>query len=340
MPAKWGVVLLGIGLLSACASVPTGPSVLALPAVGKPMDIFQAEEDGCRAYAQHQTAAVATPGDVLYLALEDGERRAKQRLTDQMQAMGMTTPPSRLSLVLWEAPRLGEGLEEALIDWLDTHSEAKLIVINILEKVQPRRSRNGSVYQDDYLALAPLQRLAQERGIAIVIVHHANKGKAEDFRDGISGAMSLAGAADTLWILQRLAGEADAALRITGRDVETLDLALQFRDGFWTALGDAEAYRLTKESKAVVEALQSVGKPMTPKQLAQFLGIAEATIRQRLVRMAERGEVLNLGMDDTSPVSRQHQPTMPVSPLSLMSLLSLPSRRSLRVCLRLAPMAK
>ena len=46
MPAKWGVVLLGIALLSACASVPTGPSVLALPAVGKPMDVFQAEEDG------------------------------------------------------------------------------------------------------------------------------------------------------------------------------------------------------------------------------------------------------------------------------------------------------
>ena len=60
MPAKWGVVLLGMGLLSACASVPTGPSVLALPAVGKPMDVFQAEEDGCRAYAQQQTAAGAT----------------------------------------------------------------------------------------------------------------------------------------------------------------------------------------------------------------------------------------------------------------------------------------
>ena len=68
MPVKWGGVLLGMGLLSACASVsvPTGPSMLALPAVGKPLDVFQAEEDGCRAYAQHQTAAVATPRQSWY----------------------------------------------------------------------------------------------------------------------------------------------------------------------------------------------------------------------------------------------------------------------------------
>lgn len=237
----------------------------------------------------------AQQGDVLYLALEDGERRAKKRLTDQMQAMGMTTPPPCLSLVLWDAPRLGEGLEEALTQWLDTHNEAKLIIIDILEKVRPRRIRNGSVYQDDYLALSPLQRLAQERGIAIVIVHHANKGKAHDFRDVVSGSMSLAGAADTLWVLQRLAGEADAVLRVTGRDVETLDLALHFKDGFWTVLGNAEEYRLSQASKAVLEALQCAGKPMTPQQLAKALGVLEGTMRQRLKRMAERGEVLNLG---------------------------------------------
>ena len=53
-------------LLSACASVPTGPSVFALPAVGKPLDVFQAEEDGYRAHAQQQTAAGATPRQSRY----------------------------------------------------------------------------------------------------------------------------------------------------------------------------------------------------------------------------------------------------------------------------------
>ena len=61
MDGKWKGLLLGLSLLSACASVPTDPSVLALPATGKPLDVFQVEEEGCRAYAQQRVAAAATP---------------------------------------------------------------------------------------------------------------------------------------------------------------------------------------------------------------------------------------------------------------------------------------
>ena len=49
-----GILLLGLSILSACASIPTGPRVLVLPAVGKPMDVFQADEGACRSYAQQQ----------------------------------------------------------------------------------------------------------------------------------------------------------------------------------------------------------------------------------------------------------------------------------------------
>ena len=54
MCMRWIVLLLVVGVLSACAIVPTGPSVLVLPAVGKPLDLFQADEVGCRHYAQYQ----------------------------------------------------------------------------------------------------------------------------------------------------------------------------------------------------------------------------------------------------------------------------------------------
>ena len=55
MGVRWGVLLLGLGILSACTVLPTGPNVLVLPAVGKPLDLFQAEEGECRAYAQQQS---------------------------------------------------------------------------------------------------------------------------------------------------------------------------------------------------------------------------------------------------------------------------------------------
>ena len=54
MGVRWGMLLLGLGSLSACTVVPTGPSVLVLPAVGKSMDVFQAEEGECRSYGRQQ----------------------------------------------------------------------------------------------------------------------------------------------------------------------------------------------------------------------------------------------------------------------------------------------
>ena len=234
-------------------------------------------------------------GDVLYLALEDGERRAQARLRAQLQHCGLTEAPARLDFVLWDAPRVGQGFEEALTAWLDDHAAARLVVIDILEKIRPPRPRGGSVYADDYAALATLQRLAQQRNVAIVVVHHSNKLRAEDVRDTASGSMGLIAACDTFWSLQRRAGQADAVLHVTGRDVESQALALRFADGFWSVLGDAETVRRSQASQDVLTALIQAGQPLTPKELATLLAVEPGTIRVRLCRMVERGEVVAVG---------------------------------------------
>lgn len=268
-----------------------------------------------------------TAGDVLYICLEDGERRAQKRLKDQMQHAGMEKPPERLDLTLWDAPRIGDGFETALTLWLDEHPAARLVVIDILEKVRPKRQRNGSVYADDDAAIAPLQRLAQERGIAMLIVHHSNKTRPDDCRDTASGSMGLIGACDTFWSLQRIAGEADAALRIIGRDVEGQELALQCKDAFWSVLGNAEEYRMSQVCKAVMEVLRNAEKPSTPAELAKELDISRDTMKKRLLRMAERGEILNIGdgryiprplpppILPTNDGERVMSPVSPVSPV-------------------------
>ena len=70
MFVKWGVVLLGIGVLSACAVVPpSGPNVLVLPAPGKPFEVFQADEAVCRQYARYQ------------IGLEPAEAASKSAVT-------------------------------------------------------------------------------------------------------------------------------------------------------------------------------------------------------------------------------------------------------------------
>jgi OmpA family protein len=58
---RWVLLWPMIGLLSACASMPTGPSVMVLPAVGKPFDQFQVDDMVCRQYAETQTGV--PPGE-------------------------------------------------------------------------------------------------------------------------------------------------------------------------------------------------------------------------------------------------------------------------------------
>jgi hypothetical protein len=55
---KWArnLVLIVAGLaLSGCATVPTGPSVMVLPAEYKPFDVFQSEDLECRGWAAQQS---------------------------------------------------------------------------------------------------------------------------------------------------------------------------------------------------------------------------------------------------------------------------------------------
>jgi hypothetical protein len=55
MRKRW-VLLLGsaVAALGGCASLPTGPSVMVLPAPGKPFEVFQAEDAACRQWAAQQ----------------------------------------------------------------------------------------------------------------------------------------------------------------------------------------------------------------------------------------------------------------------------------------------
>jgi uncharacterized protein YcfJ len=64
-------VLIITGLaLSGCATIPTGPSVMVLPAPGKPFEAFQADETVCRQWAIQQ--AGAPPAEAVNQTLASG----------------------------------------------------------------------------------------------------------------------------------------------------------------------------------------------------------------------------------------------------------------------------
>jgi hypothetical protein len=68
---KRGVLLvLLVGALSACATVPMGPSVMVWPGPGKPFEVFQSDDSACRQWANQQTGL--PPGDAVSQNLAGG----------------------------------------------------------------------------------------------------------------------------------------------------------------------------------------------------------------------------------------------------------------------------
>jgi len=124
-------------------------------------------------------------GAVLFISLEDHERRLQKRLRS---LLGDTPCPDTLEYER-EWRRLDEGGLEDLELWVARHPDAKLIVIDTLKRVRSRKHRNGSAYDEDYEALEGLQDFCNRHpGLAVVLNHHENKmGDVADWMDRASG---------------------------------------------------------------------------------------------------------------------------------------------------------
>jgi AAA domain len=103
-------------------------------------------------------------GDVLYCALEDGEGRMQFRMQQSIEDGAAW--PSEMHFT-HHAPRIDEGLVNRLRLWLQEHPRARLIMLDVLVKIQSPRHRGDDQYAGAYGDLGPLQALALEFHIAI-----------------------------------------------------------------------------------------------------------------------------------------------------------------------------
>lgn len=240
------------------------------------------------------------PADVLYLALEDSLRRLQDRLRKILSTPGSRTP-DRLEFRT-EFPRLNEGGLEEIERWLDAHPAADLVVIDTLAKVKSKRKRGSDAYDEDYAELSQIQRVANDRRIAIVAVHHRRKAESSDPLDGVLGSTGLTGASDGILSLQRERGRADASLFVTHRDIEEHELALSFdrENCLWNIVGEAANFRISNERQQILDVLSTVApNSLRPVDVAKALGKNDAksmaAVRRLMLSMADDGEIIAPG---------------------------------------------
>jgi AAA domain len=234
-----------------------------------------------------------TQGEVLYLALEDNERRLQSRA--QQLLASMTTVPTSISFELrW--PRLDQGGLTYVEEYLQTHPDVRLVVIDTWARVSPKvQHRQRSQYEDEYAALTPLKHLADTYRVSILAIHHLRKMRGDDVLDEITGSIGLTGAVDGALILKRERGQHDASLFVTGRDIEhEQQLALRFdaQTAMWMLVGNAEEVRRTKERQDILDLLsEQFPEGMTPRQVADALDKNYHTTRCLLRKMEMDGSI-------------------------------------------------
>jgi RecA-family ATPase len=268
--------------------VATGLSILAgRPKIGKSWMVLEM----CLGIAEGTQVLgniVPIMGDVLYCALEDPQRRLQSRISKLLWPR-MKGWPKRLTLATrWR--RLDEGGAEDIAQWINSADEPRAVVLDTLAGVRPERSRNDTTYDGDYRALVDIQRLANDKGVGAIALHHTRRMEADDPLDTISGTLGQVGCADTGIVLNR--GPQGSTLYVRGRDLEEAEHAILFNKETcrWTILGDAADVQRSDTRKKIMAELLKAKSPMKPVDIAHATGIALNTIYQRLPGMVEAGE--------------------------------------------------
>lgn len=228
-------------------------------------------------------------GDVLYIDLENGQRRIQGRINVLFPSEKNRPDLSRLD---WanDAPDINKGLLPALDEWRLSVPKPRLVIIDVLQRLKPAGRVGQTSYESDYDAMSGLQQWATKQRVAVVALHHTRKGGADDPLEALSGSNGLSACADTTLLLDR--SGSGITLYVRGRDVEEKESALRFLSGIWNLIGEAAEIRRTDERSKILSALLTADEPMTPREVAIATGMPRNNVDQLLFKMAKAAEVM------------------------------------------------
>lgn len=118
----------------------------------------------------------------------------------------------------------GEALDSAI------PPDAKLIIVDTLEKCLKAGGGRGTAYQKDVARFAGVGAWARKRGTTLFFLHHTVKDPKVKGTDLLSGSNGIGGEMDTIWVLEKPIDSPVGTLNITGRAgfaADTMTINLQ-----------------------------------------------------------------------------------------------------------------
>lgn len=190
----------------------------------------------------------------VYFDLESSNRRPQNRL----KSMSVNKLDGVEFVTQEEMPKkdhkmitLANGFDLMLEKYLDEHPYIGFVVIDVFKKIRTEQKKTQSLYEHDYADMEKLQSLAGKKNVSILILHHTTKMKdISDPFNNMSGSTGLLGAVDFAWIISKdTRNDKQATLAITGRDIESSELTIEFDNATfcWRYIGTAEEIQEQKE---------------------------------------------------------------------------------------------
>lgn len=256
-------------------------------------------------------------GDVLFLALEDNDRRIRHRIrtlqTFDMQPPDLSnfrywtggattndkgelvvTNPDEQARTYETFPR-GEAGVDALEQYLELYPRTSLIVIDTLQHFK-EPSADRDIYSRDYNAQMPITKLAARKNILILPVTHEKKGLAgndsADFLEDVTGSAGMTGGSDGVISIKGRRGIQDEnesrKLYISGRDVPhdyEVDMSFDAQRGGWLTAARTDV-------KVALRALFDRHPFINQQELRALLpNVSQARVTKCLIEMKFEGEL-------------------------------------------------
>lgn len=190
-----------------------------------------------------------------------------------------------------------------LPELMDAHQRVGLWVIDPLPAAWDPDYAFG--YNEEYAAGHRVKVLADAHDAAVVVTGHAGKRWDQNPVTAGTGTVGLPGAADNRWLIQRRP-QGRALLHLGGgRGMPSGGtLTLSFDGTRFQLLGSSgvdgakESMPVTELSQQrldILDALRSAGEPLTPKQVAESLGLNDSrgreAVKALMWKMKGRGQV-------------------------------------------------
>jgi hypothetical protein len=225
-------------------------------------------------------------GSTVHMALEDGERRMRQRI--ELQNIDANLPIQFISRFEPLNTTAGQTAFREMIREL----RPALAVVDTLAAAKSRKlDENEAGANADLFNW--FHALSLEENLFILVIAHHGKMSTGDAGFDIRGSSAIPGATDVnIGLYKNEDGSCD--LKAEGRDIGEIELTIKFdaeQTWAWQLKGDARELRKEASDNRIIDALENFGGEADIYDLAEAIGTTRQTIHPQLGRLIDSGVI-------------------------------------------------